>query len=82
MGGKGRSGSSELSEVKREIREVIAGVLDGGTERAHGAVALQGFNVLIRAHEAQRRQHETDALDARLDEMERRLAQAREERYG
>src|SRR5215207_5779585 len=68
-GGRGRprEGSAELVEIKSRIREVIDAVLDGTTERASGAIALQGYNVLIRAYETQRRQHDADALDARLD---------------
>ena len=49
-GGKAK-GAGELSEIKRDVRDVIAGVLDGSVEKGKGAVALQGYNTLLRAAE-------------------------------
>ena len=49
-GGKAK-GSGDLSEIKREIRTVITDVLAGDVERGRAAVALQGYNTLLRAHE-------------------------------
>jgi hypothetical protein len=77
-GGRNRTGSGELVEVKREIRAVITDVLERNVERASGAVALQGYNILIRALEAERRVRE-ELIEERLDELEERLEQAKRE---
>ena len=73
-GGKGR-GTSELAGIKREIRDVIDGVIAGRIERAPAAVALQGFNVLLRLAELERRVREGD-VEERLECLERALAVA------
>ena len=54
-GGKGRP-QAETAALKREVRSVIGGVLSGQIPQGRGAVALQGFNTLLRAHELERRQ--------------------------
>ncbi len=68
-GGKAR-GASELSEIKREIRAVVDGVLGGQVERGVGAVAFQGFNSLLKAVEIARKIKETEELEARIAELE------------
>jgi hypothetical protein len=69
-GGKGR-GAGELAEIKRQIRAVIAGVLSGKLEKGTGAVALQGYNVLIRASELERKVRELNELAAEIAELKR-----------
>ncbi len=54
-GGRGRP-QTEIADIKRQIRSVIGGVLAGKIPQGPGAVALQGLNTLIRAHEMERRQ--------------------------
>ena len=76
-GGKAR-GASELSEVKRSIRDTIEAVREGSLERGIGAVIFQGYNTLLKAAETERRWYETQELEARLGELER-LLEAREE---
>jgi hypothetical protein len=53
-GGRGRP-ASELSEIKQGVRDLIAGVLSDDAEervdRGRAAVALQGYNTLLRAVE-------------------------------
>src|SRR5215207_7692262 len=53
-GGRGRP-TSELSEIKQGVRDLIAGVLSDDAERrvdrGRAAVALQGYNTLLRAVE-------------------------------
>ncbi len=71
VGGTGRG--------QREIRAVITDVLERNVERASGAVALQGYNILIRALEAERRVREQALIEERLDELEERLEQAKRE---
>ena len=73
-GGRGRRGS-DLAGVKADIRAVIADVLAGEVRTGPAAVALQGYNALIRAEKLEldiREQHE---LTERLEELERLLEQ-------
>lgn len=65
-GGKAR-GASELSEVKREIRTVVADVLGGRVERGVGAVVFQGYNTLLKAVEVERKVKETEELEERIE---------------
>ncbi len=53
-GGRGRP-QTEISALKQQVRSVIGGVIAGKIPQGPGAVALQGFNVLLRAHEHERR---------------------------
>ena len=57
-GGRGRP-QTETASLKKEIRSVIGGVLGGQIPQGRGAVVLQGFNTLLRAHELERRQDAT-----------------------
>jgi len=45
-------------------------VLDGSVERGIAAVGFQGFNVLLKAVETERRVKETDELLERLERLE------------
>ena len=71
-GGKAR-GASGLSETRRDIRDVIEAVKDGKLERGVGAVMLQGYNVLLRAVEVERRIREQEELAERLELLEQAL---------
>jgi hypothetical protein len=62
-----------MAQVKREIRRVIEAVDCGQTERGVGAVLFQGFNVLLKALETERRIKETEEIEARLEELEREI---------
>jgi len=68
-GGKSR-GAGELAALKRQARELAAGVLDGGVETSRAAVANQIYNTLIRAIEQERKNLETGELAERLEAME------------
>src|SRR3954454_25105272 len=71
-GGNGRPGSSsELSESKHEIRNVIVDVLSGKTTRGVAAVVFQGYNALLKAVETERRIKETQEIEERLAALER-----------
>jgi hypothetical protein len=61
---------SELASIKRDIRRTVAGVLEGSVERGIAAVAFQGFNVLLKGVEVERKVRETDELLARLEALE------------
>jgi hypothetical protein len=43
--------AAELRQVKQGVRTVIAAVVRGRLEKGRGAVALQGYNTLLRALE-------------------------------
>ena len=68
-GGKAR-GTGEISEVKREIKTVVADVLEGRVERGVGAVVFQGYNTLLKAVEVERKQRELEEISARLEALE------------
>jgi hypothetical protein len=71
--GKAKRSSGELAEIKRSIREVVEGVLNGAVDRSVGAVAFQGFNALLKVAEAERKLKEQHILEERLEELERAL---------
>ena len=68
-GGRGRGGS-ELADLKKQIRDLAAEVLDGTADRGRAAVANQIYNTLIRAIEQERKIRETGELAERLEAME------------
>jgi hypothetical protein len=68
-GGKNKPGR-ELEEIKREIKDLIADVLKGEVDRSTGAVALQGYNTLLRAVELGRRDDLED-LAREVEELKR-----------
>jgi hypothetical protein len=72
-GGKAK-GAGELSEIKRDVRDVIAGVLDGSVDRSKGAVALQGYNTLLRATELSQRD-QLDELAREVEDLKRGYGQ-------
>jgi hypothetical protein len=53
-GGRARS-SKELKDIKADVRAVVAGVLTDELEKGRAAVALQGFNTLLRAVELEQK---------------------------
>ena len=67
----GRSkGNGELGELKKQIRGLAAGVLDGTADRGRAAVANQLYNTLIRAIEQERKQRELEQIAERLEALE------------
>src|ERR687886_233447 len=68
-GGRSR-GRGELGELKKQIRDLAAGVLDGTTDRGRAAVANQLYNTLIRAIEQERKQRELEEIAERLEALE------------
>ena len=68
----------EIGAVKRRLREVAEGVLDGSIDRGRGSVAAQTFGVLIRAIEVERKIREQEELEERLAALE----QAQKGGYG
>lgn len=69
-GGRGRPGA-DLTDLKRDVRSVIDGVLDGTILQGPGAVALQGYNTLLRAAKVELEVREQTELVERLEALER-----------
>jgi hypothetical protein len=68
-GGKSKGGG-ELAALKKQARDLAAGVLEGNVETSKAAVANQIYNTLIRAIEQERKNLETGELAERLEAME------------
>lgn len=76
-GGKSRgSSAAEIVGIKGEIRAVIESVQGGDLNRGTGAVVFQGYNILLRAVEVERKVREQEDLEERIAAMERRLHRA------
>ena len=71
----------EIREIKKLLKDLYSGVLEGRVERAAAAVANQVANTRLRAIEVERRMREADELEERLDEMEDVLEKAERRRY-
>lgn|SRR5215218_6186535 len=67
--GRGRP-SSEIRVIKAGINEILEGVRDGSIERSVGAVLFQGYNVLLKAVETERKIRELDEIEARVRRLE------------
>jgi hypothetical protein len=75
---RGPRATAEMREVKQEIREVVARVLSDGEDaldKGKAAVALQGYNTLLRAMALEREIKETDELAAEIAELRREYAE-------
>ncbi len=68
--GKSRAGG-ELSEVKRQLRQLAADVLDGTVDKARGSVVAQILGVYLRAEEVARKVKEAEVLEERVVALER-----------
>ena len=71
-GGRGRPGA-DLGDLKRNVQKVIDDVLAGNVPHAPGAVALQGYNTLLRATKLELDIREQTELIERLEELEQAL---------
>ncbi len=69
-GGRGRPGA-DLADLKRDVRGVIDGVLDGTILQGPGAVALQGYNTLLRAAKVEMDIREQAEIIERIERLER-----------
>ena len=68
-GGRGKGGG-ELVDLKKQVKELVTGVLEGKVERGRAAVANQLYNTLIRAIEQERKLRESEELAQRLEALE------------
>jgi len=79
-GGRGRSKASRsaIKELHSLLEDLTQQVIDGELDTSRGAVASQLVNTRIRLFEFERRLHETEELEARLEVLE----QVEEQRKG
>jgi|ERR671921_414372 hypothetical protein len=68
-GGRAK-GAGELTELKKQLKDLASDVLDGSVERGRAAVANQILNTVIRAIEQERKIKEAEELEARLEALE------------
>ncbi len=68
-GGRGRGGG-ELSDLKRQLKDLAADVLRGKIETGRAAVANQLLNTVLRAIEQERKQRELEEMAQRLEALE------------
>jgi hypothetical protein len=68
---RARRQPSEVARIKKRVEAATSAVLRGELDSGIVAVAFQGFNVLLRAMELERRLRD-DAFEERLNELEER----------
>jgi len=68
--------------LKAKVRGLLETLVEGGLETRVAAVAFQGYGVLLKAVEIERRVKDTEEIDQKLEEMRERLDEARREKYG
>ncbi|MDP8951828.1 MAG: hypothetical protein M3N18_06275 [Actinomycetota bacterium] len=69
-GGQTKGAGGELPALKRQLKDLAAGVLDGSVDRDRAAVANQLLNTLVRVVEQERKIRETEELAERLEALE------------
>ena len=67
---------SEIAEVKKHIRELVEGVVEGRVDRGRASVAFQGLGVLKGFIEVERKIKETQELEQRIAELEQAASSA------
>jgi hypothetical protein len=77
LGGNGRAGASELAQIKKDLRGVISDVLSGKVGRSQGAVVVQGFHVMLRLVELERKLKEDAEFLERIEVLEGALEEVR-----
>ena len=75
---KAKKPAREVSDVKLEVAELIRQVRDKEMERADAIACGQLYNVVLRAVSVGLKVHETQVLEARVEELER-LSETRED---
>jgi hypothetical protein len=69
-GGRSKGGGSEIAELKKQLRELAADVLSGEVGRSEAAVVNQILNTRARLIELERKIHEQEELEGRLEALE------------
>lgn len=80
-GGRGRPGA-DLADLKRDVRKLIDDVLSGAVSHGPGAVALQGYNTLLRAAKVELDIRQQTEFIERLEALEAALEQSAEGQRG
>jgi flagellar motility protein MotE (MotC chaperone) len=75
-------GSTELAEIKAQLRRIADDVLAGDLEKGRGSIAAQVLGVFVRVVEAERKIKETDELEERLAALEQAPASERRGPWG
>jgi hypothetical protein len=68
-GGRAK-GAGELADLKKQLKDLAADVLDDKVERGAAAVVNQILNTVIRAIEQERKIKEAEELEGRLEALE------------
>ena len=68
--------SREIRQIKGRLEDLYGAVLEGRVTRQAAAVANQIANTQLRAIELERRVHEQDELEGRLDQLDDLLEEA------
>jgi hypothetical protein len=68
-GGRSKA-NAEIAELKAQLKRLAADVLSGEVERRAAAVVNQIINSQARLLELERKQKDTDELEARLEALE------------
>jgi hypothetical protein len=66
----GARANGEIGIIKRRLREVAEGVLDGSIDKGKGSVSFQGFGLLLRAIEVERKVREQEEILERIEQLE------------
>jgi hypothetical protein len=74
-------GNGEIASLKKQLKDLAAGVLDGSVDRGRAAVANQIHNTLLRAIEQERKLRELEEIAARLEEVEETLQRRKDDRW-
>lgn len=69
-GGRAKALGGVPASIRHEVARVIAGVEGGTIGRDVAAVMFQGYNVMLRACEQERKARETDELAGRIEALE------------
>ena len=69
-GGRAKGAGGELADLKKQIKDLAADVLDGTADRGRAAVANQLYNTLVRAIEQERKLRELGEIAERLEALE------------
>jgi hypothetical protein len=72
----------ELAGVKAQLMDLTRDVLAGDLETGRAAVANQLINTRLRAIEQERKNRETEDLEARIEALERTQGQKGAKRWG
>jgi len=69
-GGRSKSAGGELPDLKKQLRDLAADVLEAKVDKGAAAVVNQILNTIIRAVEQERKNLETGELAERLESLE------------